>query len=112
MWTIYQILKKNQKLKGGNNMITVLQKNKKEYTFRRILERSKMIGKTVRMSAHTHLQPKMQIAIAHLSHSKTSNKLLNTINQAQQQRIIHEFDIIKSELYKQKEVVKIKTQEH
>lgn len=55
MWTIYQILKKNQKLKGGNNMITVLQKNKKEYTFRRILERSKMIGKTVRMSAHTHL---------------------------------------------------------
>mmetsp|Transcript_24518 Transcript_24518/g.21761 ORF Transcript_24518/g.21761 Transcript_24518/m.21761 type:complete len:85 (+) Transcript_24518:181-435(+) len=80
-------------------MVSELIKRKESYTFRNILERSKTIGK----------KPKMEISISHISSNRTSNKLLNTINHTNQQKIIHEFDVIKDELYKEKEVVQIKS---
>ena len=52
----------------------------------------------------------MEISIAHVSRNRISNKLLNTINQATQNRLINEFDIIKEELYKEREVALMKAQ--
>ncbi|CAI2358876.1 unnamed protein product [Moneuplotes crassus] len=94
-------LKEKSEIRRQNNIISVLEKQKEKYTFRNILERSKMIGK----------EPKMEISIAHLSPSRTSNRLLNTIKQANQTRIIREFDILKEELYKEKRIVKVKSRE-
>ena len=46
----YQLSRKNLKLEENKNMVSELIKRKEDYTFRNILERSKMIGKKVMIS--------------------------------------------------------------
>ena len=48
------LLKEKSEVKRKKSMISVLKQNEKNYTFRKILERSKMIGKTVSFNPSNH----------------------------------------------------------